>query len=422
MMCGLKVKMIKKERKKFFPKGKKERKIFFKGKKATEINQQLVITILSIIFIIVLLIFAVRSCSLIKEKQRDIILMDLENGIRSLVELLSSKPGAVKQDTFGVPEDVDIVCFVDLDHSDIIMNSTQLTVEYPMINDSLNSNSSENVFLIGEKQVLHSFYGGDICFDYFPFYSCVIIHDNLLDVWFEGRSGCTTLYINWSIFPDNYKNKTKYEDSPLFLIKEEDDDINVQNWKEILSIVPLTLFREKDENQDLQTHIYNFSVAYKKNLELLDTSDVDNLMQEYSTEKTYLFNHQPIIPPPSGSINYLQIPIPPNQYINFWNDPSSVILVDSGNKHSALIASLLAAYVNTPLIFIDKDNLEYYDDEIIFGRRVFIVTHSEISLDDETYDYVRDYSLSHYELSDTLLGIEGSVEAFAKLYSDITID
>ena len=415
------IKLIKntKESKKFFPTGKKVEKIFPKGKKATEINQQLIITILAIIFIVVLLIFAVKSCGLIKEKQRDIILMDLENGIRSLVELLSSKNGAIKHDSFEVPEDIDLVCFTDLDHSDVIMNSTQLTVEYPAINDSLKADSSENVFLIDGKEVVHSFYGGDICFDFYPFYSCVIVHDNLLDVWFEGRSGCTTLYINWSIFPDNQRNKTKYENSPLFIIREKGSDI--QNWREILSVVPLTLFREDEE-----TVVNNYSVTYKKNDVDLLINDVKKLMiDKYKLNKTYLFDSN--ILSTEGTYNSVDYEIQSistnsSEYFDFWNDYSSVILVDRENRLSALIASLLAAYVNTPLIFIDEWNLEDYDDEVIFGRRVFIVTHSEISLEDDVYDYVRDYALSHYEISDTLLGIEGSVPAFAKLYSDITID
>ena len=388
-----------------------------KQKKAMEINQQLIISILAIVFIITLLTFTVRSCGLIKDKTRDVILTDLENGLRNLIELLSSKDGSLKHEMFEVPEDVNMVCFVDLSHSDIIMNSTQLTIDYPMINDSLKTSNSSNVFLMNEKNVVHSFYGGDICFDYYPFYSCVIVRDNLLDVWFEGRGGCTTLYINWSIFPDNYKEPSKYTDNPLFLIKEENINGNIINWREILSIVPLTLFRENDGSNIKQTYVYNFSVAYKASLDLT-TTDVAILMNKYSTNKAYLFNHPNTIS--IAGLEYVNIPTPPSDYLEFWKNPKSLILVDYDNEHSALIASLLAAYVNTPLIFIDENNLADYK-YIIDGTRVFIVTHSDISLDNATYNYVKDYALSYDEISDTLLGIEGSVEAFAQLYSNMTI-
>jgi hypothetical protein len=405
-----------------FFKSKKEKQTFFKSKKAIEINQQLVIYILAIIFIIVLLIFAVKSCGLIDEKQRNIILNDLKNGIRSLVELLSSKHGAIKHDIFEVPEDINLVCFVDLSHSDIIMNSTDLTRDYPMINDSLNSNTKENVFLINEKEVVHSFYGGDICFDYFPFYLCVIVHDNLLDVWFEGRSGCTNLYINWSIFPKQKRNLTKYINNPFFLIQEKDIGIDIENWRETLSLVPLTLFRE-----DEITYVYNYSVAYKKDNVELNQTNIETLMiDEYNTNKTYLFNsslYSTLYVGEKDSRGYEIQPvlIKSQEYFEFWIDPSAVILVDYNNKQSALIASLLAAYVNTPLIFINEGDLDYYKEHI-FGKRVFIVTHSDISLDDTTYDYVKNYALSYDEISDTLLGIEGSVPAFAKLHSNITIN
>ena len=220
------------------------------------------------------------------------------------------------------------------------------------------------------------------------------------------------------MFPDNYRNDIFYLENPLFLIKEIDQGINIDNWREILSIVPLSLFRQRDVNQVYQNYTYNYSVVYKISGELL-THEVEELMDEYSTNKAYIFDHSVISPPIDKQLTFLSTTS--QEYFDFWSDYSSVILVDYDNEQSALIASLLAAYVNAPLIFINEDNLENFDDEVIFGRRVFIVSSSVVSLDDATYDYVRDYSSFYYEIQDSLLGIEGSVPAFAKLYSDITI-
>jgi len=94
--------------------------------------------------------------------------------------------------------------------------------------------------------------------------------------------------------------------------------------------------------------------------------------------------------------------------------------VDRNNTDAALIASLLAGYVNTPLIFIDDANYGPYKP-LIDNRHIFVVTHSTITLDNDVLDYIYANAKRYQFYSDSLLITEGSVINFAKLNSNITI-
>ena len=372
--------------------------VFIRKKRKAELNQQLVTTILIIFLTVLLLIFAFKAYNMFKDKHREVIVADLEADMKGTVDLLSSKYGTIRQHTYLFPEGIDTVCFLDLNHSDVIMSNTTLTKEYPLINDSLAAGNNKNAFFIKKSEIIDSLYLGEICFDYHPFFSCIATPDNLLDVWFEGKKGCTRLYINWSMFPINYKNFTYYQDNPLFLVQEERVLGEVTNWRETLAIVPLTLFIEEET-----TYIFNYSVAYKSNLDPpLNIGNLEDLMDNHSTNKSYLFDNSYSGGSPIGyTIEYRSTKT--LDYLDLWSNYSSLILVDYDNKIAAMMASLLSSYVNTPLIFINSSNLNTYKP-IIAGRDVFIITHSHISLDDETFDFVKDYA-SRYELiSDTLVG------------------
>ncbi len=386
-----------------------------KHKKAVELTQQLVITILFIILIFALVIFVIKAGDMIREKTRQVIKADLEADIMAAIDFLSSKYGNIKKYTFILPEGVDTACFVDLNKSSIIIANTTLVKDYPMINDSLSAGNNKNLFFIEEYNVVEELYIGEICFDYYPFYSCVATPDNVLVVWFEGRAGCTTLYFNWSIFPTNYRNFSLYDNNTLFLIQERNESGDVKNWREILEIVPLTLFKE-----DTPTYIYNYSVAYKNTIYGdLNSSDMTYLMDNYSTNKTYLFNSTYSGGSPSGySIETKSTKT--SDYFNFWTNYSSLILIDYDNEYAGLIGALLASYVNAPLIFIDDNNSEDYED-LIRGKEIFIVTYGPIILDDIIYNFVRDYSKRYQLIPESFLRSEGSVSTFINLYSRTVI-
>jgi hypothetical protein len=387
-----------------------------KNKKASEINQQTIITILSMVLAVLLLLFAIRACSTFQDKNRKAILLELENGLRSVIDSLSD--GQITHKKFILPDGTDTVCFVDLSKKEIVKN-TSLARDYPLINQSLNSNDNKNVFLIAKYKVTDALYGGNICFDYYPFYACLAARGNILDVWFEGRAGCATLYINWSSFPDNYKNKTKYFDNPLFLIQERMNSGNIANWKGISSIVPLTLFRERNDKGSYDTYVYNYSVAYRPSGDI-DFTNVQYLMglEKYNTKKSYLFDGSVTATLPY-TVETKSTSIPKDHF-DFWESYSSLILIDASNYQASVIGSLLAAYVNTPLIFINSSNLDSYK-EYILNKQVFVITHGPITLDTPTYDYVRNYASRYQEYSDTLLQSHGEIPAFARLWSNITI-
>ncbi|TKJ17191.1 hypothetical protein CEE44_01495 [Candidatus Woesearchaeota archaeon B3_Woes] len=386
-----------------------------KNKKGVELTQQLVITILFIIFIFALVVFVIKAGNMIQEKTRQLIKADLEADIRSGIDFLSSKYGNIKKYTFYLPEVVDTACFVDLNKSSVIIYNTTLVRDYPMINESLSAGNNKNLFFIDDFNVVEELYVGNVCFDYYPFYSCLSTPNNVLDVWFEGRAGCTTIYFNWSMFPTNNRDFSLYSDNPLFLIQEKNESGDVKNWREILEIVSLTLFKE---NQTI--YIYNYSVAYKNDIYGdINSSDMVFLMDNYSTNKTYLFNSTYSGGSPSGYTIETKS-TKTSDYFDYWINYSSLILVDYDNEYAGLVGTLLASYVNTPLIFIDDNNGGDYE-ELIRDKEIFIVTYGSIILDDNIYQFVRDYSTRYQLIPESFLRSEGSISNFIKLYSRAVI-
>ncbi len=382
--------------------------------KKAQINQELFMRILAIILIVLLIFLAIRSCTTIKEKHREVILTDMQGEISNAVDLLSPKYGSVKEYTFELPEGVDTVCFVDLNHSDVILQNTTLPQNYPLISSSIESESTDNMFMIDNYDVVQALDIGDICFDYYPFYSCIATPENLLHVWFEGRNGCTTLYINWSMFPDNKRDMSLYDNDPLFLIVEKRPGAEIENWRDVLRTIPLTLFIEGNLDYN-----YPFSIVYKPGaLGGVTATDIDYMAGVYSAEKTYIADTSY-----SGTTSSTAVKIQTTkpEYFGFWTAYDGIVLVDKDNDDAGLIAALLAGYINSPLIFIDDSNLNDYKI-LIDGRQVFIVSHGPISLDSTTFSYVKDHAIRYEVIADTLLGAEGSVPSFVKLFSRIKIN
>ena len=205
----------------------------------------------------------------------------------------------------------------------------------------------------------------------------------------------------------------------LFLLQEKMSSslpgANVSNWREISSVVPLSLFI-----QDSALYKYQYTIAYKP-VGSLTFTEIKKIMDNQTLNTTYLFDttYSDIYSSPG----YIIIPKSSNnpaEYLGFWENYSSFIFVDKNNRYSALIASLLAAYVNTPIVFIDKTNLDNYKS-LIIGKHIFIIAHGPKDLDSETLSWVRSYASHYYIYSDTLLQSEGTIPAFARLYSNANI-
>lgn len=384
-----------------------------RNKKATQINQTVILSILSIIFLIFLLIFGYKAYKTINDRTNELTILELQNGIASISELLAGKYGTIKQKIFKIPYGVDTICFVDLNHSFEILEKTSLVSNYPMINDSLSAGGQDNMFLIENLRVTDSMNVGDICFDYFPYYACIATQSNIIELWFEGKGGCTTIFINWSMFPDNEKDFSLYENMPVFIIEEERNE-NIENWREILAIIPLSLFRQSGKG-----YRYDFATVYKLDDDM-NSSELQDLMKnEFNTNKSFVFNTSTqflLDAPYIVSVNSTSN----EEYFNFWINFTGIIAVDYNNEEAALTAALLAAYVNSPLLFIDENNLDRYKD-VILNRELFIVTHGSTVLDTTTFDYIKSYAKRYQLISDTLLQSSGEVSTFADLHGIINI-
>jgi len=418
MMCGLKMN-IKKQSFFNFPRG---------NKKSEELNQQVIITILIVILAILLIVFMIKACSMFKGKTQQVKLTDLEGEIKETVESLSSKFEAQKNKAFELPQGIDTVCFIDLSKSEFILD-TDLANDYPLIRGSLESGDNKNMFLIQNNNVVASLDAGNICFENCDnFYSCVSSQDNILNIWFEGRTGCTQVGVCWDI---QGEKDPDFYDNPLFLIQEKTksnydpltDPTDIENWRELLTLVPLTLFNQEGElcADNEETCVFPYSIAYKTNNNALTDNDINNIITDKSKynsiEKIYIFDLSY-----QGTNLIIQTKSTADDYFDFWREYSAVVIVDYDNYDSALIASLLAAYTNIPLIFIDDTHQNHIN--YITGKRVFAVNHDDSfkTNNPNTHTFIKDNCPSYYEISDTSLGANSPLPTFAELYSNIKIN
>jgi len=179
----------------------------------------------------------------------------------------------------------------------------------------------------------------------------------------EGAVGETELVLK--IISANEKDESKYENNPLFLVSDN-------NWNDILKIIPLVAW-----NDNKRMRKYNFVVYDEGN----DNNDIIKIMDNYSTNKAMSFNFNF-----GGDATHDITQFDNSEYLSYWKIYDRVVLIDPDNDiKNKTIAALFAAKINTPLIFINKDNLNEYTGQIQH-KRVYIID----SLDKEVINDLGD--------------------------------
>ena len=118
---------------------------------------QVFIYIITLVLISFLLFYGYRAISAFKEKSDKVSYIQFKNDMENTIETLSLDFGSIKVRQFTVPANINIICFVRNFPSMPRLSDTK----YPIIEDSVNSNISNNVFLISGT-VEESFFTGKI--------------------------------------------------------------------------------------------------------------------------------------------------------------------------------------------------------------------------------------------------------------------
>ena len=161
-----------------------------------EIQSNIFLYIAGAILVVLLLIFGFKAIMGLWGKERLATVIGLAANLETAVDAVSEDFGSSRDANLRVPDNVDTVCFVDLNHSDYIAK-THLASSYPEINQSVMAGARENMFLIAQGKVTDSRHIGELCFGR-PYYRCIETPNGILRMLIEGRKGD---FINCQISP-----------------------------------------------------------------------------------------------------------------------------------------------------------------------------------------------------------------------------
>lgn len=159
--------------------------------------------------------------------------------------------------------------------------------------------------------------------------------------------------------PENEKNLNKYTNKEVFLISDE-------NWKDILSLTPMNVWTDKQNN------IYKYpTLIYHREGDNFDADSIIYFMQQYLPNKVTIIGETPqeldnlISSYPENTVGAGlrsdQIKrITLNDYFSYWSSFIDIVYVEDNYK-LALLASTYASLINAPLVIkntaLDSENI-----------------------------------------------------------------
>lgn len=137
----------------------RKKHIFFQTR--AQVQSQIFIYIIAIVVVGLILLFGYNAVRDFGERAGQVALIQFEQDMTSTFHTISTSYGKVEIKKVEVPGGFDTVCFVDLD---LVLSSTKLAydgVDYPIITESVQSDTKKNLFLVGGLDI-ESYYLGDI--------------------------------------------------------------------------------------------------------------------------------------------------------------------------------------------------------------------------------------------------------------------
>jgi len=212
-----------------------------------------------------------------------------------------------------------------------------------------------------------------------------------------------------------YTNNKKMEglEQSAFLIRD-----NQVNRKNILRLISVTTWNDINGAHSLPFYVYHV----KDPSASLTETQLTEIMEGFGKTHAYVFD-DPLIPCCEfdwGTVT--KVNDIDEVYFDFWELYEYVVLVDPASEGAALIASLFAAFYNSPIIFVDGSNLEGYKQAIINDDKIRQVYYIP-SVDSEVHQFIvgEDRSWIAYP-TEILRDPSRRVNRLIRLSSNVTIE
>lgn len=127
--------------------------------KKAQVQTQVFIYVLALIVVSLIMLYGYNSIKKIREHTVTVEHIQFKTDVENTIKRIGYEFGSIEKKTFDVPSSYKEVCFVD---SNIDPNNNNIPQnEYPVINNSVATNASDNVFLV-TNIAEESFYVGEI--------------------------------------------------------------------------------------------------------------------------------------------------------------------------------------------------------------------------------------------------------------------
>ncbi|MFH1510154.1 MAG: hypothetical protein ABIF10_00555 [Candidatus Woesearchaeota archaeon] len=366
----------------------------------SQIQSQMFIYIAAALLVILLLLFGYKTISGFKDKMRKISVVEVESAIKSGVDFVAGEYGTVKKTEIKVPEDTDMICFLDLTRRDELLQTS--VADFPEIQESLEGFVQKNVFLMSKNKVTDLLYVGPLCFSS-PYYKCLETPKQLLKILIKGRQGCADIIQPIPLVRlNNLKNITKYHTNPVFIIEDN------SNWQSIARLVPLALWNRRGTISQNAYYVY-----YQNGQQPQDQYLVEYLLAKHNSSELRFFSTVPNSIVGNPNISYEAFT--EDNYFNYWEFLVDIVVMNSSNQEGALVGSLFAAYIAAPLIFVDSTNLATYM-EYLSGARAYVID----SIEPQVRDYLAANSAEIVDYNSIDIRTDSEINPYVRLLSNIT--
>ena len=161
----------------------------------------------------------------------------------------------------------------------------------------------------------------------------------------------------------NKKNSNKINN--IIIITSNPD------WRKILSLVPLAMWKDINIQGN---HIIPYLVYHKNGFPASNAFKIADLKTRYT--KDYIV---PTVVHFGAEIQLSGVQ-PADDYFSYWSSYEDIVVVGYDNEPAALMASLFAAFINAPIIFIDSTHLP--DAYVMEGKTAYVIDY--VSKDETT--------------------------------------
>lgn len=188
--------------------------------KRGQLSSEVIGYTLTIVIVGVILVMGYKYISTTKKTIDKGELLQFQNKLSSDIKSIGRDYGTFKKITYTFPQNLEEVCFVDLNKKDEVISS-KLVNFYPLVKDSLKSDLNKNIFFVGATEQ-HSYYIESIQLNHYPYIHCFSSNNGKVEIGIEGLGGGNSLILA------DFVTKAKISKDSNTVLKSADELISIE--------------------------------------------------------------------------------------------------------------------------------------------------------------------------------------------------